>query len=88
MTKLVFRIHRFSKMFLLLLGPVASLMIDNLSCRTTVVLSGVCFVVGYMATAFAPNIYIAILTCGFVAGVNFSYLCKKNVLINFLISLD
>jgi len=49
-------------------GPVASLIIDNYSVRTTVVLSGVCFVIGYISTAFAPNIYVAIFTFGIVAG--------------------
>ena len=49
-------------------GPLASFVIDRYSCRTALVLSGTLCMLGFFATAFAPNIETAIFTCGLVAG--------------------
>jgi len=50
-------------------GPLASFVIDRYSCRTALVLSGTLCMLGFIATAFAPNIETAIFTCGIVAGI-------------------
>lgn len=47
---------------------MASAIIDRYSCRTALVLSGALLMVGFLATAFAPTIEVAIFTCGFLAG--------------------
>ncbi|WAR22121.1 MOT14-like protein [Mya arenaria] len=73
-------------------APLSSLLIDRFSCRVTLVLSGVCYTVGFLATAYAPNIYIAIFTCGILAGtggalgytasmvvVGFNFRSKRNL---------
>ncbi|XP_045189580.2 monocarboxylate transporter 9-like isoform X2 [Mercenaria mercenaria] len=50
-------------------APLASVAIDKYSCRTSVILSGILFVCGYWATVFAPNMHVAIFTCGVTAGI-------------------
>ncbi|XP_045189582.2 monocarboxylate transporter 9-like isoform X1 [Mercenaria mercenaria] len=50
-------------------APLSSAVIDKYSCRMSVILSGILFVCGYWATTFAPNMKVAILTCGVSAGI-------------------
>ncbi|KAL4231110.1 hypothetical protein ACF0H5_008693 [Mactra antiquata] len=50
-------------------GPVSSAMTDRFSCRVAIVLSGFLYLAGYLGTAFAPNIEVAILTCGVISGL-------------------
>ncbi|XP_045189583.2 uncharacterized protein LOC123546956 isoform X2 [Mercenaria mercenaria] len=52
-------------------APLSSAVIDKYSCRMSVILSGILFVCGYWATTFAPNMKVAILTCGVSAGIFF-----------------
>ena len=54
-------------------GPLASAVIDRHSCRTALVLAGSLCMLGFLATAFAPNIETAIFTCGIVAGMYYTY---------------
>ncbi|XP_045188862.2 monocarboxylate transporter 12-B-like isoform X1 [Mercenaria mercenaria] len=49
-------------------GPLSSAVIDRFSCRTALMLSGVFFIAGYIGTAFADTIEMAIFTCGILAG--------------------
>ncbi|KAL4232009.1 hypothetical protein ACF0H5_009587 [Mactra antiquata] len=51
-----------------LFGPLSSIVIDTYNCRTAIVISGILYFLGYMTTAFAPNIHVVIFTCGIVAG--------------------
>jgi len=53
-------------------APVSSMVIDRFSCRVAMVAAGLCYIVGYIATAFAPNIYVAIVTFGILAGMSAS----------------
>ncbi|XP_045189575.2 monocarboxylate transporter 10-like isoform X2 [Mercenaria mercenaria] len=50
-------------------APLSSAVIDKYSCRTSVILSGILYICGYWATAFAPNMQVAVLTCGVTAGI-------------------
>lgn len=49
-------------------GPLSSAVSDRFSCRAAIVLSGFLYVAGYIGTAFAPSIEIAIFTCGVISG--------------------
>lgn len=49
-------------------GPLSTAVVDRFSCRAAITSSGVFFVVGYLATAFAETINVAIFTCGIIAG--------------------
>ncbi|KAL4231111.1 hypothetical protein ACF0H5_008694 [Mactra antiquata] len=52
-----------------LAGPLSSTISDRYSCRVAIVLAGVLYVLGYLGTALAPNIEVAIFTCGIVSGL-------------------
>lgn len=49
-------------------GPISSYISDKYSCRVAIVSSGLMYTVGYGLTAFAPNIFVAIVTCGIISG--------------------
>ena len=49
-------------------GPISTALIDIFSCRISLVTSGCLYAIGYLATAFAPNIEVTIFTCGIIAG--------------------
>ncbi|XP_060585467.1 monocarboxylate transporter 12-like [Ruditapes philippinarum] len=50
-------------------GPLSSTVIDRYSCRTTLVLSGIFFLLGYIGTAFAQSMELAIFTFGILSGI-------------------
>ena len=49
-------------------APISTLVLERFSCRTAIVSSGCLFFIGFLGTAFAPNIECVIFTYGFVAG--------------------
>lgn len=50
-------------------APLSSIVLERFSCRVALVASGCLFFLGYLGTAFAPNIECVILTYGIVAGL-------------------
>ena len=50
-------------------GPLSIAVADTFSCRTAIVLSGLFYTCGYLGTAFAPSIYVAIITVGIISGM-------------------
>lgn len=50
-------------------GPLSSLLIDRFSVRTAIITGGFLFTVGYLATAVAPSLYVATVTCGIISGL-------------------
>ena len=64
--------------YLIFSGPVSSFLIDRFSCRTAMIISGILVALGFVGTAFAPNIYVAIITFGLVAGKFCQILRAKN----------
>ncbi|WAR22064.1 MOT9-like protein [Mya arenaria] len=55
---------------LFMLGaPLSSVVIDRFDCRTAMVTSGFLLTAGNLATAFADNIYVAIVTYGIICGL-------------------
>lgn len=80
-------------------GPVSSAVIDRFSCRVAIISSGILFMIGYIGTAFAGNIHVAILTCGIIAGggaglgytaalvvVGFNFRRKRNLALGIAVS--
>lgn len=80
-------------------GPLSSAVADRFSCRTAVILSGVCFVSGYLGTAFAPDMVVAIFTCGIISGlgggfgytasaavVGLNFKRRRNIALGFVLS--
>ncbi|KAH3730265.1 hypothetical protein DPMN_056247 [Dreissena polymorpha] len=49
-------------------APISSAVLDRYSCRAASVLAGVCYVTGFLATAFSPSIYCTIFTLGILGG--------------------
>ena len=75
-------VTRVSKLFistLLFSGPLSSFLIDRYSCRTAVIISGTLLALGFAGTAFAPNVYVAIVTYGLVAGKSYEQQREKSV---------
>jgi len=60
-------------------APISSMVIDRFSCRVAMVAAGLCYIVGNIATAFAPNIYVAIVTFGIIAGMSESIITNINL---------
>ncbi|XP_045188872.2 monocarboxylate transporter 9-like isoform X3 [Mercenaria mercenaria] len=67
---------------LLLFGaPVSSIVTDRFSCRVAIVLSGIFFIIGYLGTAFATNVRVAILTCGIIGGIGAGLGCNASLVV-------
>ncbi|XP_060565472.1 monocarboxylate transporter 9-like isoform X2 [Ruditapes philippinarum] len=49
-------------------APISTFVLERFSCRVAIVTSGCLFFLGYLGTAFAPNIECVIFTYGIVAG--------------------
>ncbi|KAL4231287.1 hypothetical protein ACF0H5_008867 [Mactra antiquata] len=52
-----------------LAGPLSSAISDRFSCRIAIVTGGCMYLTGYVLTAIAPNVQVAIVTCGVISGV-------------------
>ncbi|XP_046574283.1 monocarboxylate transporter 13-like [Haliotis rubra] len=52
-------------------GPIASLLLNKLGCRVTMVVGGLTSSSGLILSYFAPNIIVLYLTFGVIAGVGF-----------------
>ena len=52
-------------------GPLSTALADRFTCRVALVTSGVLYIVGFLGTAFAPNIEVCVFTCGIIAGKQF-----------------
>ncbi|CAG0894387.1 unnamed protein product [Darwinula stevensoni] len=58
--------------FSLLSGPLASYLILRFGCRITIMIGGICASIGYLGTAGAPNLGVAIFTYGILAALGLS----------------
>ncbi|XP_045188871.2 monocarboxylate transporter 3-like isoform X2 [Mercenaria mercenaria] len=62
-------------------SPVSSIVTDRFSCRVAIVLSGIFFIIGYLGTAFATNVRVAILTCGIIGGIGAGLGCNASLVV-------
>jgi MFS family permease len=49
-------------------APLSSALIDHFSVRTAMMTGGLLYTIGFLSTAFAPNISLSVLTFGVIAG--------------------
>ncbi|XP_060597326.1 monocarboxylate transporter 9-like [Ruditapes philippinarum] len=52
-----------------LAAPLSSALIDHFSVRTAMMTGGLLYTIGFLSTAFAPNISLSVLTFGVIAGL-------------------
>ncbi|XP_036360282.1 monocarboxylate transporter 10-like isoform X2 [Octopus sinensis] len=67
--------------FSLLTGPVASVLADSYGHRVVVISGSIISGVAFVAASFSPNIDVAILTYGFLAGTGFSLMYVSSVVV-------
>ncbi|GAB1608390.1 monocarboxylate transporter 12-like, partial [Argonauta hians] len=67
--------------FSLFTGPVSSVMADSYGHRIVVVIGSLIAGIGFIAASFSPNIDVAIVTYGFLAGTGFSLMYVSSVVV-------
>ncbi|XP_052825397.1 monocarboxylate transporter 12-like [Octopus bimaculoides] len=67
--------------FSLLTGPVASVLADSYGHRVVVISGSILSGVAFVAASFSPNIDVAIVTYGFLAGTGFSLMYVSSVVV-------
>ena len=50
-------------------APLSAVIVNRFSCRTAMILGGVCFTTGFVLSVFAPTVESAIFTVGILAGI-------------------
>ncbi|KAL4228581.1 hypothetical protein ACF0H5_011631 [Mactra antiquata] len=64
-----------------LAGPLSSAISDRYSCRVAIVTGGCMYISGYILTAIAPTVQVAIVTCGVISGIGGGIAYSANTVI-------